>query len=112
MSIKKWFTTSATVKRQSQDEDVYGNKFSSFATVGTITGKLQQGRNAGFTNTSEVIESLGLSFTNTYIFWTDINSDVDEGDTLTISGSDYAVRAVQTNDTGKNQHLELILEKT
>jgi len=102
--IENFYTKTITVKRQEQKTDGDGNKYSEFATVGTIIGHLQQAR-------AELAESLAMDLTKTFLVWCDVGADVLAGDTLTIDSSDYSVRAVQENSVGYNQHLELIIEK-
>lgn len=103
--IEDFYNKTATVKRQTPKTDGDGNKYSEFSTIGTITGHKQQSR-------PEKVQNLDLDFTKTFDFWCDEDSNVETGDTLTIDSENYTVRAIQTNDYGKNQHLELIIEKS
>lgn len=102
--IKRFFTKTADVKRQQKQTDGSGNKYSDFGSVGTVDGHLQQAR-------PEVAENLNLDFTETYTWWCDENADIQKSDTLTIDSEDYSVEAIQRNETGNNQHLEIILQK-
>ena len=102
--IDRFYTKTVTVKRQEKKTDGDGNKYSEFATVGTITGHLQQAR-------AELAESLSMDLTKSFSLWCAVGADVEAGDTLTIDSVDYSVRAVQQNNTGGNKHLELIIEK-
>lgn len=103
--IERFFTTTATVKRQTVSTDGQGNKFSEFSTIGTVDGHKQQAR-------PEVVENLNSDFTKTFTFWCAVDENVETGDTLVIGSDEFTVRAIQTNDTGKNEHLELIIEKS
>ena len=102
--IDRFYTKTVTVKRQEKKTDDDGNKYSEFATAGSITGHLQQAR-------PELAESLGMDLTKTFSLWCAVGADVEAGDTIIIDSVEYSVRAIQQNNIGENKHLELILEK-
>ena len=102
--ISKFFTTLFTVSRQEWSEDSDGQQFSALAEVGTFLGHKQQA-------SAELAQQLALNFTKTFTVWCPVDEDIREGDSIeTEAGETYLVRAIQTNDTGNNQHLELVVE--
>ncbi len=63
----------------------------------------------------EFAQQIGEAFGKTFSMWCAKDTDVKEGDTLTVATGDYAgtysVRNVQKNATGSNEHLELVVIK-
>lgn len=106
--IEKWYNSTATVKRHIES----GNT-SEQSTIGTIDGHLQQAR-------PELVESLNMDFSTAFTFWCAPDSDIKRADELIIeqgfpaSPGDtekYSVRAIQENYTGRNKHLEVVIER-
>jgi len=102
--MKRFFTDTATISRNTVSTDEHGNKFTSLVEVGDITGKLRNLK-------PELAEQLRLNVTNSYTFWIDNTADVQRGDAVTIDSIDYKVHSMQKNDIGRNQHIKLILIK-
>lgn len=98
--ISEYYTTEFTVMRMSWSADSAG-----LEEAGTFSGHLQQAR-------PELTQQLGLAMTKTFSIWCDEETDVLEGDSIVAGEITYTVRAIQNNGfVGKNQHLELIVEK-
>lgn len=99
MSIERFYTTTIAVTRME-----WTNESSAEASVGSFTGHIQQAR-------PEFAEQIAEAWGKTFIVWCAKGTDVEPGDTLTISTGDYAgtysVKNAQTNAVGANQHLEL-----
>lgn len=76
--------------------------------ITTFKGHVQQ---ASAEYALQMQSAFGLTFT----IWCPKGTNVKTGDTVTIALGDYAgtynVRALQTNATGVNQHLELVVIK-
>lgn len=102
--MKRFFTDTATIKRNTVSTDANGYKYTSLVEVGDITGKLRNLK-------PELADQLRLDVTNSYAFWTDNSSDVQRGDTAIIDSVSYKVHLLQNNDIGRNQHIKLILIK-
>lgn len=98
--ISRFFITTFTVKRM----NAYASNKTTEASVGTISGHLQQ-------LTAELTQQLGMTMTKSFRVWCAVGSNVQEGDSLEEGGNTYSVKAVQTNNYGANQHLELLVEK-
>lgn len=97
--ISSHFNKTATIQRMEWVGDE-----ASLQAAGEINGHLQQ-------LSPELATQLGLIQSQSYQFWCAIDSDIAEGDTLTIDSQNYSVRTIKRNDYGNNQHLELILQK-
>lgn len=99
MSIERFYTTTIAVSRME-----WTNDSGAEASHGSFSGHIQQSR-------PEFAEAIGEAWGKTFLVWCDKSTDVQTGDTLTISSGPYAgtysVKNVQTNATGDNQHLEL-----
>ncbi len=99
MSIERFFTTTFAVMRMSWSGDS-----SAEASAGSFVGHIQQAR-------PEFAEAIAEAWGKTFVVWCAKGTDVEAGDTLTISTGDYAgtysVKNIQVNAVGNNQHLEL-----
>lgn len=99
MSIERFFTTTITVTRMT-----WSNESSAEASVGTFIGHIQQSQ-------PQLAEHIGEAWGKTFTVWCAKNTDVEPGDTLTITtganAGTYSVKNVQDNVVGGNQHLEL-----
>jgi hypothetical protein len=100
--IDSFYTIEFTNYRQSD----YVNGLSSRSEVGSFKGHLQQ-------PSAELVENLGLSFTNSFILWCDIDTDIERGDDLEDEDNNtYSIRSInKRNYRGSNQHLEIFIEK-
>lgn len=87
---------------------VWTGNSSEESAVGSFSGHVQQA-------TAEFVEKIGQAFGKTFLVWCAKTTDVTEGDTITIATGDYAgtynVQNKQTNATGANEHLELVVIK-
>lgn len=103
MSISRFYTTTVAVARK-----VWAGNSATESSVGNFKAHIQQA-------TPEFAESIGQAWGETFTIWCAIGTDVNKGDTLTIASGDYAgtysVSNVQTNATGANEHLELVIIK-
>lgn len=99
MSIERFYTTTFTVKRFG-----YTANKGSLSTQGTFEGHLQQ-------EDIERIQNLASKFTVSHSIWCAVGTDVNIGDQLETGGEKYTVRAIQTNNYGDNDHLELLVEQ-
>lgn len=105
MSIERFFTTTFTVTRMS-----WSNESSAEVSAGSFLGHIQQAR-------PDYAESIGESWNQTFLLWCDEDTDIEDGDTVTVASGDYAgsysVRNVQKNAVGSklNQHLEVTIVK-
>ena len=103
MSIERFFTTTCTNKRTT-----WSNESSAEITVGTFKGHIQQAQ-------PEDTQLLASAWGKTFYIWVYKTTDVEPGDTITIASGDYAgtynVKALQQNETGNNQHLQLVVIK-
>lgn len=101
--ISKFFTTPITTKRM-----VWTGNSAEDTALGSFSGHVQQA-------SPEFTQQIGEAFGKTFSVWCAVDTDVKEGDTLTIATGDYAgtynVRNVQKNATGSNEHLELVVIK-
>lgn len=100
MSIERFYTTTFSVKRME-----WANESAAEVVQGTFLGHLQQA-------TPEHVQSMGLAFGKTFTIWCAVGTDVEGGDTLTVSSGHFAgtynVKNVMQNAAvGSNQHLEL-----
>lgn len=86
----------------------WSNESSVEAAVGSFSGHVQQAQ-------PEFVEQIGEAWGKVFLVWCPVDTDVNTGDTLTISSGDYAgtysVKNKQLNATGNNQHLELTVIK-
>ena len=99
--INKFFTKTFTKSRQSD----YVDGKSSKSDVGTFKGHIQQ-------PDPTLIENLGLSFTNTFILWCAIDTDIEVGDSLIDADNmTYSIRSINKRDYGRNQHLEIFIDR-
>lgn len=100
MSIERFFTTTIAVTRMS-----WSNESSAETSSGSFSGHVQQAR-------PEFAQEIASAWGKTFIIWCAKNTDVETGDTLTITTGDYAgtysVKNIQLNAVGNNQHLQLI----
>jgi hypothetical protein len=103
MTIERFYTTSIANKRMS-----WSLESSAEVTVGTFLGHIQQ-------LSPEIVQNIGEAWGKTFSVWCSKSTDVEVGDTLTISTGDYtgnySVKNLQLNATGSNQHLELTVIK-
>ena len=99
--ISKFFTKTFTNSRQSD----YVAGISEKTEVGTFKGHIQQ-------PDPTLIESLGLSFTNTFTLWCAVDTDIQRGDFLEdADGFTYSIRSINKRNYGKNQHLEIFIDR-
>lgn len=103
MSIERFYTTEIAVKRME-----WSNDSGAEVVQDSFTGHVQQAR-------PEYVEQVGEVQGKVFLVWCAIDTDVEEGDTLTIATGPYAgsysVKATTTNAVGSNQHLELLVIK-
>lgn len=101
--IEKFFTTTLTNTRM-----VWTGNTSALTAVGSFVGHIQQA-------SAEYAEQLRAAFGVTHTIWCAMGTNVRTGDTITVATGSYAgtysVRNIQTNATGTNEHLELIVIK-
>jgi hypothetical protein len=103
--ISKFYQTTATIYRNVWTTDKDDNDISEEVSQGAVSGHLQQ---AG----AELIQNLSDRFTLSHLFWCSPTANIQNGDTVVISGDKYSVRAIQDNSfVGSNKHLEVLLEK-
>jgi SPP1 family predicted phage head-tail adaptor len=100
MPVSDWFTTTFSVYRQE-----YVASKSAKALQGTVDGHLQQA-------SQEQIVQYAQSVRLTHSIWVAVGADVEVGDELQFSGRKWKVQAIQKNDTGNNQHLELLAQES
>lgn len=101
--IEKFFTTTFEVNRAEWKTDESSNQYSELVTIGTFLGHLQQA-------SAQLAENLGLNMTKTFTIWCPVDTHVIEGDSIETYEAIYTVRAIQKNNTGVNQHLEIVVE--
>jgi len=99
MTIENFYTTTFTVKRFA-----YTGTKGSLSTQGTFVGHLQQAL-------IEQVANIASKFTISHSIWCATDTDVNLGDQLEEGGDKYTVKAIQTNNYGGNDHLELLVEK-
>lgn len=103
MSIDRFYTTTITNKRMT-----WSNDSSADVSVGSFSAHIQQ-------TTPEEVQLLGLAWGNVFTIWCGKSEDVEIGDSITIASGDYtgvySVKSIQSNATGNNQHLEIIVIK-
>lgn len=100
MSIKRFYTTTFTVTRQTWTGDS-----SALVSQGTFKGHIQQ---AG----ADIMQQYeGLRLTKAWIIWCAADTDVEEGDRITQGSDTYDVRFIENRNVGSNGHLHLICEK-
>lgn len=100
--MDNFFTKLFTNYRQSD----YVNGLSSRTEVGNFYGHIQQ-------PSAELVENLGMSFTNSFILWCPVDTDIARGDDLEDQdGNTYQVSSInKRNYRGNNQHLEVFIER-
>jgi hypothetical protein len=103
MTIERFYTTSITNTRMTWSGDS-----SAEVSVGSFWGHVQQAQ-------PEMAQYVGEALGKVFTIWCDEDTDIAEGDTLTIASGDYAgtysVKALQVNATGNNKHFELVVIK-
>lgn len=103
MAIDRFYTTTIVNTRMSWTGDS-----SAEAAVGSSSGHIQQAQ-------PDMAEHVGEAIGRVFTLWCAKTTDVQAGDTLTISSGDYAgtysVRNVSINAVGGNQHYELVAIK-
>lgn len=99
MSIERFYTTTFTIKRM-----VYTGDKSALQSAGTFNGYIQQ-------LSQSKVQELAGALKVSHSIWCSVDTVVNLGDQLEVGAIKYAVRAIQTNNTGGNQHLELLVEK-
>lgn len=97
--IERLYTTSFEVSRP-----VWTGDSAEMTLTATLAGHMQQAR-------PELAQQLGYAMTKTFIIWCPVDTDVQEGDSITDGTNIYSVRAVQINSHGQNSHKELTVEK-
>lgn len=81
---------------------VWTNSKSALSTIGTFKGHKQQ-------TPAEEISVLSEAYGKSYQIWCPIGTNIQVGDIID-DGKAYSVRAVNTRDYGKNQHLQITAE--
>lgn len=105
--IERFFKSTFTVYRQEWIVETVGDdEIDKSAEVeqDTFKGQLQQAN-------AQIALSLGLTTTKTYTIWCPLDTDVKDGDMLVSGTQKFTVRGKQWNQNGRNNHLELIVEK-
>ena len=99
MPISDFYTTTFSVKRM-----IWTNESSSEIVQGTFLGQLQQAE-------TELAEQFRMDFTRSFKVWCALDTDIEDGDTLTVGSDTYSVKAHKVYQTGNFQHKLLIIEK-
>lgn len=99
MSIERFYNTTFTVKRM-----VYTANKAAQQSAGTFVGYVQQ-------LAQEKVAQMAGALKVSHSIWCPVATDVKLGDVLEVGTDKYAVRAIQNNNTGGNQHLQLLVEK-
>lgn len=73
--------------------------------VSSFYGHLQQA-------SANLVINLANSITITHSIWCDVDTDVQLGDTLSYNGYKYGIKQIFRYDTGDNEHLELLVERS
>ena len=97
--ISRFFNQTFYVYRQ-----VWLNNLSGEALISSFQGHLQQ-------LTAEEVVNYANAVTVTHRIWVALAANVIVGDTLKCGADNYSVRAIQKNETGRNPHLEMLIEK-
>jgi len=102
-SIERFCNTTIAVTRMS-----WSGESSAEVSVGSFSGHIQQAN-------AELAQQISEAWGKTFLVWCDKGTDVEAGDTLTITTGDhagtYSVKNVLQNVVGVNQHLELTVIK-
>lgn len=103
MSIERFYQTTIAVKRME-----WSGESSAEVSASSFMGHIQQAE-------PQFAQEIATAWGKTFLVWCAIGTDVEPGDSLTISSGDYAgtysVKNVQTNSTGNNKHLQLVAIK-
>lgn len=102
-NIEEFFTQTGVITRQTWSND------SSVELTGvTIPLHLQP----GIGNKRKYTENIAQSFTKPHTMWCAEGSDIQDGDTITINGSNYSVKYDSDWNVGdEDDHMEILLEK-
>ena len=104
--ISKFFTRPVEIARSVWLVDE-GIEYSEYQTVETTRGHLQQA-------SPEQVMNLANRMTLTHIVWLPCTTDVEVGDTITISDHTYSVRSIKNNclvGSQNNKHLQVLVEQ-
>lgn len=101
--IERLFDKTFTVQRNQWSKDEDNNDFSELVEVGELRGHMQQA-------SAEMVERFALNFQTAFSVWCAIDADVKKGDTLLLDDQTFTVKAIKTNDYGRNPHLQLMIE--
>lgn len=97
--INRFFTTLFTNKRMVWYEEA-GEEQTSI----TFYGHIQQA-------SPDLAQSLGMTYTKTFIIWCPLATNVSVGDNLVNGSYTYSVKSIIERSVGTNTHLELVVEK-
>lgn len=97
--IERFYTDTATVRRLS-----YVDNKSTYATVDTVDGHLQQA-------TAYVVAQTASLYTLSHLFWCAVDSNIAVNDNVLIDGAEYSINGIWKNNYGRNDHLECHIEK-
>jgi hypothetical protein len=103
--IDDFFTTLFTVSRLVWKTDTFNNRYSEQGIVTTFYGQIQQA-------SAELVQSLALSLTKSYLIWCPLNTNAIEGDTLMTTTQVFSVKAVMDYAIGDNKHKQLVVQLT
>ena len=82
----------------------WANESAAEVSAGTFNGHIQQAK-------AEYAQQIAEAWGKTFLVWAAKGTDVEPGDTLTVSTGDfagtYSVKNVRMNAVGNNQHIEL-----
>lgn len=97
--ISRNFTTQFTAKRM-----VWSGSSSSLTNISSFKGHLQQ-------TSSELAQSLGLTFTKSFTIFCAIATDIKAGDEISDGVNTYTVEAIQELLVGANKHKQIFVER-
>ena len=99
--IQDFYNTYFTIKRAEWTTDDKENPYSTEIEVDDFYGQLQQA-------SPELVESLGMNFTEAYSIWCPLDTNVKAGDTLFSVQGNFSVRAIQKYENGLNKHIQIV----
>lgn len=101
--INDYFDKLFVIKRNSWLEDNEGNSYSELSEIAQFMGHLQQAE-AG------LVQSLGLTLTNTYSIWCPLDTVVNAGDILFSAYGNFSVKAIQKFELGNVKHIQIVAQ--
>jgi hypothetical protein len=101
--INDYFDKLFVIKRNSWLEDNEGNSYSILAEISQFMGHLQQAD-------ARLLQSLGLTLTNSYSIWCPFDTGILAGDILMSSYGNFSVKAIQKFDIGNNKHIQIVAQ--